>query len=80
MTSFISHQELLDQDGYIITDEDMRTSIPGIFAAGYVRPKGLLQIITGASDGAIAAMTAYHCIESLADAKPANVTRAWSLS
>ncbi|QQE81596.1 thioredoxin-disulfide reductase [Alicyclobacillus sp. SO9] len=75
MTSFISHQEILDQDGYIITDEDMQTSIPGIFAAGDVRPKGLRQIITAASDGAIAAMTAYHYIESLADAEPANVTQ-----
>jgi len=69
MTSFITNQEILDQNGYVITDEDMRTSIPGVFAAGDVRPKGLRQIITAASDGAIAAMTVYHYIESLADAK-----------
>jgi thioredoxin reductase (NADPH) len=49
----------------------MKTSVPGVFAAGDVRDKGLRQIITAASDGAIAAMSAYHYIESLQDeAKP----------
>lgn len=67
MTAFITDKEILNPEGYVLTDDDMRTSIPGVFAAGDVRPKGLRQIITAASDGAIAAMTAYHYIESLAD-------------
>lgn len=67
MTSFITDKEILDAEGYVLTDDDMRTSIPGVFAAGDVRPKGLRQIITAASDGAIAAMSAYHFIESLSD-------------
>ena len=51
--------------GYIITDEDMHTSIPGVFAAGDVRAKSLRQVITAAADGAIAAM---QCARYLEDA------------
>ena len=47
-----------DKDGWIITNERMETSVPGIFAAGDVRAKFLRQVITAASDGAIAAMAA----------------------
>lgn len=46
------------KDGYIPTDEDMRTSIPGVFAAGDVRVKSLRQVVTAAADGAIAAVQA----------------------
>ncbi len=42
----------LDENGYIITDSELSTSRPGIFAAGDVRKKTLRQIITAASDGA----------------------------
>ena len=46
------------QDGYIITDEDMKTNIPGVFAVGDIRVKSLRQVVTAAADGAIAAMMA----------------------
>ena len=46
------------EDGYIRTDEDMRTAIPGVFAAGDVRVKSLRQVVTAAADGAIAAVQA----------------------
>jgi thioredoxin reductase (NADPH) len=46
------------EGGYIKTDEDMATGIPGVFAAGDVRVKNLRQVVTAASDGAIAAMQA----------------------
>ena len=46
------------EKGYIRTDEDMRTAIPGVFAAGDVRVKSLRQVITAAADGAIAAVQA----------------------
>jgi thioredoxin reductase (NADPH) len=52
-----------DDSGYIITDELMRTSIPGLFAAGDIRAKPFRQIITAASDGAIAAHAAAACID-----------------
>ena len=45
----------IDPAGYVITDDDMATRTPGLFAAGDVRRKPLRQIITAASDGAIAA-------------------------
>lgn len=51
------------ENGYIVTDEDMRTSIPGVFAAGDIRKKSLRQVITAAADGAIAATIAEVYIE-----------------
>lgn len=47
-----------DNEGFIIVDEKMETSIPGIFACGDVIKKGLRQIATAINDGAIAAMSA----------------------
>ncbi|MGN0299344.1 MAG: thioredoxin-disulfide reductase [Lachnospiraceae bacterium] len=47
-----------DKDGYIVAGEDGITSMPGIFVAGDVRTKKLRQIITAASDGANAVMSA----------------------
>ncbi len=55
----------LDEQGYVITDEEMRTSRPGIFAAGDVRRKTLRQVVTAVADGAIAAVTAGHYLEGL---------------
>ncbi len=51
------------QDGYILTDEDMRTNLSGVFAAGDIRVKSLRQVITAAADGAIAAVQAYKYLE-----------------
>ena len=45
----------LDSTGYIIADETTKTVIPGVFAAGDVRTKALRQVVTAASDGAVAA-------------------------
>lgn len=52
-----------DKDGYIVTDEHMHTSIPGLFAAGDIRSKPFRQIVTATSDGAIAAHEAASCID-----------------
>ena len=51
------------EKGYIVTDDDMHTNIPGVFAAGDLRKKSLRQVVTAAADGAIAAMQAYKYIE-----------------
>jgi thioredoxin reductase (NADPH) len=45
----------MEENGYIIADETTKTNIPGVFAAGDVRVKALRQVITAASDGAVAA-------------------------
>lgn len=47
-----------DSDGYIITNEEMETSLPGVYAAGDIRRKFLRQVVTAAADGAIAATMA----------------------
>lgn len=52
------------ENGYIVTDADMHTSIPGVFAAGDIRVKSLRQVVTAAADGAIAAMQAEHYISN----------------
>ncbi len=53
------------ENGYVKTGENMRTSVPGVFAAGDLRVKSLRQIITAAADGAIAAMEAQRYLESV---------------
>lgn len=46
------------ENGYVPTDADMRTSVPGVFAAGDIRVKSLRQVVTACADGAIAAIQA----------------------
>lgn len=64
-TKYLADTGLLDEHGYIETTSTMATSIPGVFAAGDLRNTELRQIVTAASDGARAAMSAYHYLESL---------------
>lgn len=52
------------ENGYILTDDNMKTNIPGVFAAGDCRKKSLRQVVTATADGAIAAMQALHYIEN----------------
>lgn len=56
---------ILNETGYIVTNDNMETEIPGIFAAGDVREKTLRQIVTATGDGSIAAQAAQHYIEEL---------------
>ena len=46
---------IVDEEGYIPTNENMETKIPGIFAAGDIREKDLRQVVTATGDGSIAA-------------------------
>lgn len=50
-------------DGGVLTDEHMATRTPGLFCAGDMRSKVLRQVITAASDGAIAGLSAYAYLE-----------------
>ena len=53
----------LDEAGFIVTDELMRTSAPGIFAAGDIRHNSFRQVITAAGDGATAANSAFKYVK-----------------
>jgi len=61
-TGFVKNLLDLDEKGFIETDAYMRTSVPGIFAAGDVRTSPLRQIVTAAADGAVAARSASEFI------------------
>ena len=63
----ISGQVAQDANGFIITDETMKTSIEGVYAVGDVRKTPLRQVITAASDGAVGAVFAVKYLESLKD-------------
>ncbi|MBP7303884.1 MAG: thioredoxin-disulfide reductase [Fervidobacterium sp.] len=54
MTEVVKGLVALNEQGYVITDQHMETNIPGIYAVGDIRIKGLRQIVTAAADGAIA--------------------------
>ena len=58
----------LDEFGFIVTDEYMRTNISGIYAVGDVRKTPLRQVITAVSDGAIAGVDAAKYVMNLKEA------------
>ena len=64
-TDFLKDVVKLDKDGYVIADDDMKTSKKGIFVAGDARKKLLRQIVTAAGDGATAAFSARLYVEEL---------------
>jgi thioredoxin reductase (NADPH) len=63
--TFFAPDAKKDADGYIVTDENMQTSVPGLFCAGDARAKPLRQIVTAASDGAVAAHSAGKYLHGL---------------
>lgn len=54
----------MDRWGYILTDENMKTNVEGVYAAGDLRPKVLRQVVTAVADGAIAATDAEKYVAS----------------
>lgn len=56
---------LLNENGEVVVDQRMKTSVPGLFAAGDMRSNTRKQIVTACSDGATAAMEAYDYIAAL---------------
>ncbi|CAD2080214.1 thioredoxin-disulfide reductase [Jeotgalicoccus meleagridis] len=67
LTSPFKDLGILNENGYIETNEEMETKIPGIFAAGDVREKSLRQIVTATGDGSLAAQNAQNYLEKLED-------------
>ncbi len=63
-TDYLGNQIKLNKWGYIISDERMQTSIPGVLAAGDIRDTQIRQIATAIGDGAVAASSAQHFIEN----------------
>lgn len=56
---------ILNDQGYIVTNEQMETTVPGIYAAGDVRDKMLRQVVTATGDGSVAAQAVQHYVEEL---------------
>jgi len=61
-TENFSHLGITEEDGFIRTNEEMETSMKGIYAVGDVRAKDICQIVTATNDGAIAAI---HLLKTL---------------
>lgn len=56
-----------NDDGFIITNDNMQTSVAGVFAVGDIRNTPLRQVITAASDGAVGAVYAVKYLEEMAE-------------
>lgn len=54
----------MDENGYIVAEENCKTSVPGIFVAGDIRTKEVRQLVTAAADGAVAALAASQYIDA----------------
>ncbi|MBZ5202495.1 thioredoxin-disulfide reductase [Planomicrobium chinense] len=67
LTKPFANLGILNDEGYIVTNEKMETSVPGIYAAGDVREKMLRQVVTATGDGSIAAQAVQHYIEELVE-------------
>ena len=65
LTKPFASLNILNENGYIETNERMETTVPGIYAAGDVREKMLRQIVTATGDGSIAAQAAQGYVEEL---------------
>lgn len=64
-TEFFNGQIIQDEKGFIMADENMRTSEVGVFVAGDVRRTPLRQVITAVADGAVAGVSAVKYLEEL---------------
>ena len=67
MTEPFKDLGITDEQGWVITNDEMKTSVPGVFAVGDVRDKKLRQITTAVGDGGIAGQGVFSYIESLKD-------------
>lgn len=63
LSGFLPDALRKDANGFVETDTEMRTNIPGVFAAGDIRSKLCRQVVTAVGDGATAANSAYTYLE-----------------
>ncbi len=68
-TGFCKNLVDLDEKGYIIVDETLQTSVPGIFAAGDCRVTGLRQVATAVGDGAFASESIDKILQKLQESR-----------
>lgn len=73
LTAPFKNLGILDEHGYVVTNENMETSVPGIYAAGDVRQKMLRQVVTATGDGSIAAQICQKYLEELEEKMAAEV-------
>ena len=64
-SEFLAGQLQQNEHGYLVTTDAMETSVPGVYAAGDLREKGLRQVVTAVADGAIAAISAAKYLDEL---------------
>jgi len=64
-SELVKDQLDLDEHGFVLTDNNMETSVPGVFAAGDIRSKLLRQVSTAVGEGATAAFAAEKFLEGL---------------
>lgn len=62
---FLPKELTVDAQGFIVTDCEMKTNLPGLFAAGDIRSKQCRQVVTAVGDGATAATAAFSYLEQL---------------
>ncbi|WP_209121877.1 thioredoxin-disulfide reductase [Alkalihalobacillus sp. BA299] len=65
LTDCVKDLGITNENGYVLVDEDMKTSVKGIFSSGDVNEKTLRQVITATGDGSIAAISSQHYVENL---------------
>ena len=64
-TKFLADAVELDEAGYVVTDQNLESSVPGIFAAGDVRSSRFKQVIVAAAEGALASSGAHRYLEAI---------------
>jgi thioredoxin reductase (NADPH) len=64
-TAFLCKEIETNEQGFIVVDQNMETSVPGVYAVGDVRDTPLRQVVTAVGDAAIAAFSAEKYVENL---------------
>ncbi|KAB7706700.1 thioredoxin-disulfide reductase [Bacillus aerolatus] len=65
VSDFVKNLAITDEEGWIVTDDRMKTDIPGIYAIGDIRKEAVRQVVTATGDGCVAAIEVQHYVENL---------------